>query len=137
MTTTALGRWLEAELERRDLSQIAAAGQARVGVGTLGDIIRRGHVPKVETLLRLADFFGTPREKVLRLAAGLPPGRKDPGDDEEDEALVQELLEEFRQVPDEWKEVAIQQVAIFRKLAARPPVRMVGEDRLDEADDGE
>jgi transcriptional regulator with XRE-family HTH domain len=136
-TTTALGRWLEAELESRNLTQLTAAGQARIGVGTLGDIIRRGHVPKIETLIRLADFFNTPREKVLRLAAGLPPGRKDPGEDLDDEALVQELLEEFRKVPDEWKEVAIQQVEMFRKLAELPLVRFVGEDPVKEGYPGQ
>jgi transcriptional regulator with XRE-family HTH domain len=126
MTTTALGRWLESELERRDLTQLTAAGQARIGVGTLGDIIRRGHVPKIETLLRLADFFDTPAEKVLRLAADLPPpGVEAPAGDM---ALIQELVEAFRQVPDEWKRDVLQQVQLFVALANRPPVRLVGED---------
>ena len=48
--------------------------------------------------------------------------------------LVQALLEEFRKVPDEWKEETIQQIQMFRRLADHPPARLVGEDKPSEDD---
>jgi transcriptional regulator with XRE-family HTH domain len=131
-TTNALGRWLRRELERRELTQIVVAVNARVAPATLSEILNRGHVPKVETLFRLADFFGTSREDVLRLAGHLPPstigGEAATELGGADEALVRELLEEFRRVPDEWKPVAIEQMAQFRRLAELRPVHFVGEE---------
>jgi hypothetical protein len=63
----------------------------------------------------------------------LPLGEGDP--DDEQDYIIQELLEEFRQVPDEWKEVAVRQVAMFRHLAEMPSVRFIGdEDEDDDAD---
>ena len=125
-TTTALGRWLRRELNRNGLTQNEAAVYAGVASATLSEILNKGHVPKVETLFRLADYFQTPRVEVLRVAGHLPPT----GDaaDVADEPLIRELVEEFRQVPDEWKPVAIEQIAQFRRLAELRPVRMVGEE---------
>ena len=129
---TNLGAWLQAEMRRHELTLSATAVYAGVGMATISDILNKGHVPKVETLFRLADYFGTSREEVLRLVGHLPPrseGRPLPaGVVGEDEALIRELIEEFRKVPDEWKEVAVQQVAQFRKLADLRPVRMIGEE---------
>lgn len=132
MLMTNLGEWLQAEMRRNELTLSATAVYAGVGMATISDILNKGHVPKVETLFRLADYFGTSREEVLRLVGHLPP-RPDrwalqAGVPAEDEALIRELIEEFRQVPDEWKEVAIQQVAQFRKLAELRPVRIIGEE---------
>jgi transcriptional regulator with XRE-family HTH domain len=107
-----------------------AAAAAGVGVGTVSDIIRRGHIPKLDTLFRLADRFDTPREQLLRLAADLPPLSDRLAEEEDDTYLLGELLAEFRRVPDEWKPVAVEQVALFARLARRPPARFVGEDDL-------
>ena len=127
-----LSRWLRREIERRGLTQNAAAVHAGVAQGTLSAILARGHVPKVETLLRLADYFETPREEVLRLAGHLPPRPADPAAMETSPAaqdhLVRELLEEFRKVPDEWKEMAIAHVELVAQMAQRPPVRIIGDD---------
>jgi transcriptional regulator with XRE-family HTH domain len=120
-------------LDERNLTQSQAAVYAGVGQATLSDIINKGHVPKVETLFRLADFFGVSRERVLRLAGHLPPAGSHATDEEQDDALVRALLAEFRKVPDEWKAVAVEQVAQFRRLADLRPVRIIG----DEADEGE
>lgn len=131
-TITALARWLRRELQRRELTQAAASVYAGVGSATLSEILNKGHIPKVETLFRLADFFGTPREQVLRVAGHLPPRPTSSPEVTDvpagDEALIQELLEEFRRVPDEWKPVVVEQMAQFRRLAELRPVRMVGED---------
>ncbi|MEJ2736443.1 MAG: helix-turn-helix transcriptional regulator [Anaerolineae bacterium] len=132
--TTALSRWLETELRRRSLSQMALAARASVGVGTISGILHRGHIPKIETLFRLADTLDTSRERVLRLAADLPPDPED--DDAPDDYLIPELLEEFRQLPDEWKLAALEQVETLRRLAERPPVRIIGGEE-EEGDDGQ
>ena len=120
----ALGKWLQDELEARDLTLQAASTYSGVGIGTMSDIIRKGHTPRLETLFRLADYFGTSRERVLRLAARMPP--QPAGRGEEEDFLVAELLDEFRQVPDEWKELVLEQVAWLRRLAERPPARIIG-----------
>jgi transcriptional regulator with XRE-family HTH domain len=124
--TTALGRWLRRELNRNGLTQNEAAVYAGVASATLSEILNKGHVPKVETLFRLADYFRTPRVEVLRVAGHLPPSGA--AADLADEPLIRELVEEFRQVPDEWKPVAIEQIAQFRRLAELRPVRLVGEE---------
>ena len=141
---TKLSSWLQSELQKRQLTQNQAAVYAGVGQATVSDILNRGHIPRVETLFRLADFFGTPREEALRAAGYLPPAprvigaEEDPdGEDQEagrDEALIHALLREFRQVPDEWKPVAVLQVAQLRQLDALRPVRVIGEE---EAEPGE
>jgi transcriptional regulator with XRE-family HTH domain len=135
---TGLAEWLRAEMRKRRLSQTEVSVYARVGAATLSDMLNKEHVPKVETLFRLADYFDTPREQVLRLAGHLPPvpadeeGAEEPG--AEDEALVQALLAEFRRVPDEWKVVAIGQVAQFSRRAELRPARVIGEE-LEEAEE--
>jgi transcriptional regulator with XRE-family HTH domain len=134
-TTTALGRWLRRELTRNGLTQNEAAVYAGVASATLSEILNKGHVPKVETLFRLADYFQTPRVEVLRVAGHLPASG-DAGADVADEPLIRELVEEFRQVPDEWKPVAIEQIAQFRRLAELRPVRMVGEEPATRAGEG-
>ena len=133
---TELSEWLRAELQNHKLTLNKAAVYAGVGPATLSDILNKEHVPKVATLFRLADYFGTPREQVLRLAGHLPPvppGIETPVEaGEGDEALIQELLAEFRRVPDEWKPVAVAQVAQFRRLAELRPARLIGEEPEDE-----
>lgn len=124
-----LSGWLRTELKERGLTQVQVAVYSGVGQATISDILRKGHVPKVETLFRLADYFHVSRERVLRLAGHLPPGAEPEaeGTDQED-PMVEALLHEFRRVPDEWKEVAVQQVAQFRRLAELRPARVVGEE---------
>ena len=45
-----------------------------------------------------------------------------------DDILIPELLEEFRQVPDEWKETAIRQIAELRRAGKPPAPRIIGEE---------
>lgn len=138
---TKLGEWLRLELQERDLTQSQVAVYAGVGQATISGILNKEHIPKVETLFRLADLLGTPREDVLRLAGHLPPGSSgdavEPNveDAGQEQVLIQALVREFRQVPDEWKEVVIQQVRHYRRLAELRPVRVIGageEEELDE-----
>jgi transcriptional regulator with XRE-family HTH domain len=126
-----LGDWLRKELRERGLTQNQVAVYANIGQATISDMLNKGHVPKVETLFRLADFFGVSREYVLRLAGHLPPAPA--GTRGEEDALVQALLAEFHRVPDEWKPVAVQQIAQFRRLDELRP-RVIGEESEEEQD---
>lgn len=129
-----LSAWLREQLRRRDLTQTEAAVYAGVGQATISDIINKGHVPKIETLFRLADFFDTSREQVLRAAGHLPPPGQGSAErsgvldiEGEDEELVRSLLYEFHRLPAEWKQVAVDQVAVFRRLAEVGPAHFIGE----------
>jgi hypothetical protein len=54
-----------------------------------------------------------------------------PGSPPEDhDFLLEELVEEFHGVPDEWKEVALEHVRTVARLSTLPAVRMVGDDDL-------
>ena len=121
-----LAEWLQRQLQTRGLTQAAVSVHAGVSGATISEMLNKGHIPRIEILFRLADYFETPREKVLRIAARMPVGDEEPP--EGDEYLIEELVEEFRQVPDEWKEEALRQIAMFRRLAEMPSVRFIGED---------
>jgi transcriptional regulator with XRE-family HTH domain len=128
-----LGAWLRNEIERRRLTQAQIAVYAGVGQATISAILHRGHIPKVETLFRLADALQTPREQILRLAGHLAHAPEPESASEEAQAdpMIQALLDEFRQVPPAWQEEAIAQVALFARLAQRPAMRLIGEEALD------
>ncbi|MGC9336279.1 MAG: helix-turn-helix domain-containing protein [Anaerolineae bacterium] len=128
--------WLRGELRERGLTQNQVAVYANVGQATISDMLNKGYVPKVETLFRLADFFAVSREQILRLAGHLPPAEGGVGDRDEADALVQALLDEFARVPDEWKPVAVQQMAQFRRLDELRP-RIIGDEAEEEERDGE
>jgi transcriptional regulator with XRE-family HTH domain len=120
-----LAKWLRGELERRGLTQLQAGVQAGVSQGTISDMLTKGHVPRIETLFRLADYFGMDRVQILRLAGHLRTGEElraeqGPAGGAEDH-LVQQLVAEFRRVPDAWKAEVVAQVQMFVRLAGRPP----------------
>lgn len=134
---TDLARWIRRELQKRGLTQNQAAVYAGVAPATISEILNKEHIPKVETLFRLADYLDTSREQVLRLAGHLPPvaASDDLFHEGENQALVRELLDEFYQVPDEWKPMVIENVAQFRRLAELQSVRFVGEVEVQETKD--
>lgn len=121
----ALATWLERQLKAHNLSQNAAARRAGVSITTINDILNKGHIPKIDVLFKLADLFDTGRVDVLFLTGHLRTGGQarvtgaDP--------LELELLQRFRRLPDEWKEVAIDQIALLGRLADLPPGRTVAE----------
>jgi transcriptional regulator with XRE-family HTH domain len=133
-----LALWLQRELERRSLTQAAAAAHARVAPTTIHNILHKDHIPKVETLFRLADGLEVSREMVLRLAGYLP--QSSPQENRPSEQirgpLVQELLDEFRKLPEEWKPIVLNQVETFVRLANLPSVHIVGEVTTAEEDAG-
>jgi len=124
--TTSLAQWLENQIQNHNLTQQATAVYAGISGATLSEILNKGHLPRLEILFRLADYFDTSREYVVRLAARMPINDSRPID--RDDYLVQELVDAFRQVPDDWKPEALAQVQMFVRLANRPSVRFVGDD---------
>ena len=122
---TELADWLRDQMHTRGLNQAQAALQAGVSPGTINVLLTRNHVPRVQTLNRLADAFRTPREQVLRLAGHLPPGPDQPA---AQDLLTAELLREFLRVPDPWKEEALSQVRMFVRLSNLPPYRLIGDE---------
>jgi transcriptional regulator with XRE-family HTH domain len=125
---TPLARWLQAELDKRSLSQVNAAAAIGVGTGTISEIIRRGHIPKIDTLFRIADYFDTPRDKVVRLAANLPPPGVKSTSRLKDDYLIEELVDAFRQIPDQFKPDVLQQLQLMVRLANQPPARFIGDE---------
>ena len=129
---TVLARWLEKQMGDRMLNLRTVAAGTGISIGTISDIVRKEHVPKTSTLLRLADYFTPPREQVLSLAAGVPyplpatEGQRPPGS--EDDFLIQQLVAEFRRIPDEWKADALAQLRFLAELAQRPRMRIIGDE---------
>ena len=129
---TELATWLRAQMKSRGYNQIQTSVHTGVAQGTLSEILQKDHIPQIETLFRLAEHFDTDRTEILILAGHLQradqlPRGQHPQPDEGD-YLIQELVEEFRKVPDEWKDVVIQQLQLIVQMANRPPVRIIGED---------
>jgi len=124
-----LAQWLQHQLNDSGLTQAAVSVHAGVSPATVSQMLNQDHIPRIEILFRLADYFHTPREQILRLAARMPIGDEPPPED--DHYLVEELVDEFRQVPDEWKEEALRQIQLIRRLSTQPPARFIGEQEPD------
>lgn len=90
-------------------------------------ILRR--LPAAVRDVVLAMLRGLAREgrASARVSEGLAPYQWD------EEPWVRELVEEFRNVPDEWKEEALRQVHFVREMSTRPGMRFVGEDEEERA----
>ena len=136
---TELAEWLQQQMQSRDLTQAQLAVYAGLAQATISDILRKGHIPRVETLFRLADYFDTDRVEMLVLSGYLQradqderPERPQP---DRDEQLTEQLLEAFRRVPDEWKDYVIAQAQLFVRLAKYPPTglqpRIIGDESED------
>jgi transcriptional regulator with XRE-family HTH domain len=128
-----LAEWLEAELQKRGLTQIQLAESTGVAAATVHGILRKGHIPRIDTLFRIGDYLGVDRVEMMILAghlrradqlprgelhhAPLPPAEQRPQQD----TLTWQLLQEFRRIPDEWKPEAIAQLRLFQRLAKHLP----------------
>lgn len=123
-----LSVWLEEKLRQRGWTQMQLAAYAGVGQSTVSGILNKEHIPKVETLFRLADTVGASRVQVLRLAGHLPrPGAGHSAEGDE-EAVVEALLEEFRLLPEEWKPAVLEQMRQTRRMAEMQRVRVIGDE---------
>ena len=129
---TELATWIRAQMQERGYNQIQTAVHTGVAQGTLSEVLHKDHIPQIETLFRLADHFGADRVEILFIAGHLHtadtlPRGHHPQPDRRD-YLVDELVQEFRKVPDEWKQEVIAQTRMFVRLANRPPMRIIGDD---------
>jgi len=66
LTNSEVGQWLEVKLKREHLSLRRAAAKTNVSHATIADIIS-GHIPKVQTITKLAQGFGGDGERGLAL----------------------------------------------------------------------
>jgi transcriptional regulator with XRE-family HTH domain len=165
MAETRARGWTDAELARRaELSPatISLVFSRQKGVGldfcigvarALGEqperILRRaGLLPPLpaaveeenEVLQIYRTLPATQRRTILSMLRALAPREVRPtpaeGQSERDH-LIQELLREFRKVPDEWKEIAISEVIRMRRMAETRSPRIIGDDEETESDEAE
>ena len=98
-------------------------------------MLNKDHTPKIDVLFKLADLFDTARVALLILTGHLKTGdqalherqARVSGADPLELALELELLQRFRRLPDEWKEIAIEQVALLVRLAEVSPRPITGQ----------
>lgn len=162
MAETRARGWTDAELARRaELSPatISLVFSRQKGVGldfcigvarALGEqperVLRRaGLLPPLpaaveeesEVLQIYRTLPATQRRTILAMLRALAPrkARPAPVSELEHDTLIQELLREFRKVPDEWKEIAISEVIRMRRMAETQQPRIIGneEPESDEA----
>lgn len=156
---TQLAAWLQAQMHQRGYTQTAVhapaapqwGARARGGIaqGTLSDILNKDHIPRIKALFRLADHFDTSRLHILQIAGHLTPADQLPrdhkpqpvlseaeGPDSRD-YLIDELLHQFHQIPDQWKPEVIAQARMFVRLANHPSVRIIGDDPEPEPTDAQ
>lgn len=82
----------------------------------------------------------TQRRTILSMLRALAPREARPSPAEgqsERDHLIQELLREFRKVPDEWKEITISEVIRMRRMAETRQPRIIGDDEETERDEAE
>jgi transcriptional regulator with XRE-family HTH domain len=137
---TELAQWLRAATDTRGYTQIQAAVHTGVSQGTISDIVKKDHIPRMHTLFSLADHLGTGRVEILMIAGHIRPADELPawkGPPEDDDRLTWQLLQEFRRIPDPYKPDAIGQVALIARLTKRPAVKIIGDESEDTPDQAE
>ena len=138
---SSLADWLRSQLKERNVKAYTVAVHAGIGTATLNDILHKGHIPKIETLFRLADYFGVSRVDILLITGHLQrgdqlPGAPKPDQPHSDESDMEwQLIEEFRRVPPDLRSDALAAVQIFARLAKRPSYRVIGEDEHEGKDE--
>ncbi len=134
VTATPLGKWLRQKLKERHLTLQEASALTGVGKATLSEILTKGHVPRVDTLLRLADTFEVSHLEILMASGAITSadrlaGAPQPGQDPVDESLLEwRLLDEFRRLPPQWREGAVEQIQWMRRLAKMEKLRIIGDE---------
>lgn len=85
---TQLADWLRAQMKARKVSQRALAKYSGVSKGQISRILREGHTPGNEDLVRLAVYFKFDPLTLMALTAGL-----DGGDSKNLHPTIQSLTE--------------------------------------------
>jgi transcriptional regulator with XRE-family HTH domain len=137
-SSAPLAAWLQAEMKERGLTQTALSERAGVAVATINDILTKNHIPKIETLFRIAGALDTSHLDILLITGHLRradtlPGAPQPGQDHHDEDdLEWQLLYEFRKLPANVQPEAVNQIRWIARLSSRPRYRLVGSETDDE-----
>ena len=136
-STTPLAAWLRAQMKEHGLNQAALSARAGVAAGTLNEILLRAHMPKVETLFRLADALDTSHLDMLlitghlRRGDELPGARTAPPDHEAESNMEWRLVEEFRRIPRELQPDALAAIRTISRAEKRLRYRVIGDDVVD------
>jgi transcriptional regulator with XRE-family HTH domain len=115
-----------------------------VAPATVHGILRKGHIPRIETLYRIADYLGADHLHILQVAGHLrradqlprdpidytpmPRSARQPQQDQDQDPLAWQLLQEFRRLPDPWKPELIQIARLLQRLAKHPRPTPVSPD---------
>ena len=140
---SSLAAWLQSQLRERHVTIETVAATAHVGEATISDILHKGHIPKIETLFRLADYFGTSHLDILFISGHLQrgdqlPGAPKPGQPPPDESNMEwQLIQEFRRVPADLRQDALDAIHMLTRAAKRPAYRIIGEDEHEGEEDHE
>lgn len=134
---TPLSTWLRAQMKERSLNQTALSKRAGVAAGTLNDILRKGHIPKVETLTRLATALDASPVEALLVSGHLRSGDQLLGDQtaqpgrETEANLEWRLIQEVRRVLPEDRPGALAEFRTIVRTLKRPRYRLVGGEEAD------
>ena len=134
MPMTPLSTWLRAQMKERGFNQTALSRRAGVAAGTLNDILRKGHIPKVETLTRLAAALDASPVEVLFISGHLRSGDTLPGtpttppDHDAEANLEWQLIEEFRRIPRDSEPDALAEFRTIVRTLKRPRIHLIGDE---------
>ena len=124
-------------MKERGLNQTALSERAGVAAGNLNDILTKGHMPKVETLFRLAGALDTSRLDILLIAGHLrradmfPGAPTAPPAHEAESNMAWQLLDEFRRIPPDLRPAALQSLS---RLAKVPRYHLIGAEKDEPAE---
>jgi transcriptional regulator with XRE-family HTH domain len=118
---TRLAEWLRVHMEAKGFSQAELCRRAGVSEGTLSATLTKGHIPKIEAVIRLAEALGGDGLEALYAAEIfrrgdemprlVPPGWEEP--------LTQVLVREFQKIPPIYREDVVEQIRVFARALAR------------------
>jgi transcriptional regulator with XRE-family HTH domain len=125
LASLTLASWLRLQLLRHNLSQRQFANEIGLSTGLVSNILAGKHVPKVNTVRLLADFFQADEATVLEIAGLLTmqdlPTELDPE--------VKELIRRLNRLEDTERRVILTQVNQFIDLLNRRGEPVAAETR--------
>ena len=119
-----LATWVRSEAKKRGWSFVELARRASVSIGSIYAVTQRQRDSGFQLCAKIADAFGVPRERVLRVAGLLPPVIAD----SEDDKMKLELDEYWMYLSSEEREViGVLAQTLYEKRAERRVEDEVGE----------
>lgn len=110
MTTENFSNWLRKELEKRDWSQADLARRSGVSTAQIARILSGERGIGAASLQSIAKALKIPSETIYRAAGLLPPVS-------EEEALIQEIMHDFNELPPDEQINVAEYVKFRRRLA--------------------